>query len=96
MKRRRVRPPKVQEMILVAAALRHYIPSTEPHKELRRSQKGVPHLRYSAETNGIPWKVDIYLGQFYRAQVGTGIGDVQRSLPILLGYLHRCLFARKA
>lgn len=87
----RSRIPKTQSLVIVTSALRNYIPSTDPTTEMRRSEKGVPNLRYQAETNGVYWSVDIYMGHYYRARVGSGIGEVFRTIPSLLGYLIRTL-----
>ena len=69
---RRPLAPKMRSLVIATSALRNCIPSTEPRCEFRRSENGVPNLRYQTETKGIPWTVDIYLGHFYRAQVGNG------------------------
>jgi hypothetical protein len=89
--RRRPQAPKTRTVVIVTEALRNYIPSTDPIMEWRRSEKGVPHMSYRAETNGLPWGVDIYLGHFYRVRVGTGFGEVKHSIPELMNYLSRKL-----
>lgn len=88
--------PRTQSLAIVTQALRTHIPSTPPVCELRRSEKGVPNLRYRAETNGIPWLVDIYLGRLYRVRIGTNPGELQHSIPALLGYLTRNLGIQRA
>lgn len=88
---RRSRIPKAKSLVIVLGALRNYIPSTAPLLEERRSEKGVPNLRYSAETNGLPWNVDVYQGHYYRVRVGSKTGEVFRTIPSLLGYLVRNL-----
>jgi hypothetical protein len=75
----------------MVATLKARVPSSPPVCTVRKSLKGVPNVRYTAETNGIPWLVDIYLGHFYRVQVGNGIGDTFRTVPSVLGYLLRSL-----
>jgi hypothetical protein len=89
--RRRPQAPKTRSVVIVASALRNYIPSTDPIMEWQRSEKGVPYMRYQAETNALPWEVDIYLGHFYRVHVGNGFGEIKRSIPELLSYLARKL-----
>ncbi len=87
----RRRPPKMRSLAIVIAALRNYIPSSEPHYEHRCSERGVPNLRYQAETNGISWTVDLYMGHFYRVRIGNQTGEVFRTIPTLIGYLLRSL-----
>lgn len=89
--RRRPQAPKTRSVVIVASALRNYIPSTDPIMEWQRSEKGVPYMRYQADTGQIPWEVDIYLGHFYRVRVGTNFGEVKRSIPELLTCLCRKL-----
>lgn len=81
----------MRSLVIVTSALRNFIPSTEPNTQFDRSEKGVPFLRYQAETRGIGWSVDIYMGHFYRVRVGSGFGEVKRSIPELLAYLMRKL-----
>lgn len=87
----RRRPPKMRSTAIVISALRNYVPSSEPRCEFRYSERGVPNVRYEAETNNIPWTVDIYMGHFYRAHISGHTGEVFRTIPALLGYLLRSL-----
>jgi hypothetical protein len=81
------RPPKVRSLLIVVGALQANIPSSAPECTLRKSENGVPNVRYAATTKDIPWIVDIYMGHYYRVQVGNNIGEVFRSIPPLLGFL---------
>ena len=91
MKVKTPRRPKSKSVLLVTDALRSHIPSDKPVFTMRTSENGRPNVRYQAETNGLPWLVDIYLGHYYRAQVGNGLGEVCRTIPALVGYLKRNL-----
>jgi len=86
-----LRRPRAQSLLLVVSALRSFIPSVQPVCAFRKSASGRMNLRYQANTNGLPWTVDLYQGHYYRAHVGTGIGEVLRSVPALIGYLKRTL-----
>jgi hypothetical protein len=88
---RAARRPRTQSMLLVMYTLRANVPSSPPVCVYRRSESGRLNLRYQAETNGLPWTVDIYQGHYYRARVGSAMGDILRSLPSLIGYLCRYL-----
>lgn len=59
--RRRPQAPKMRSVVIVMAALRNYIPSTEPHTEWQRSEKGVLYMRYQAGTHGDGWCVKMSL-----------------------------------
>jgi hypothetical protein len=88
MRMRAPRYPKATSIAAVVAALRDRIPIDEsPRLEWRYSDNGQPNLRYQATTRHLPWLVDIYIGHYYRVQVGTQLGDVCRSIPSLIGYL---------
>jgi len=82
--------------MIAVTTLRQTIPSDRPKCAIRESLNGRPNLRYQAETNGLPWTVDIYLGHYYRAHVGSATGEVFRSLPSLIGYLTRTLGVENA
>ena len=85
------RRPKSKNVLMVTDALRSHIPSTVAVFSMRTSENGRPNVRYQAETNSLPWVVDIYLGYYYRVQVGSGLGEVCRTIPALIGYLKRNL-----
>jgi hypothetical protein len=74
-------------MLMVVGALQANIPSTAPVCTPRKSENGVPNLRYAATTKNVPWIVDIYMGHYYRAQVDNNIGETFRSIPALMGFL---------
>jgi hypothetical protein len=86
-RRKQRKPPKMQRLLVVVAALQSNIPSGPPECSMRESFTGTPNLRYAAETNGVPWIVDIYIGNFYRVQVDNQIGEVFRTIPALIGHL---------
>lgn len=68
------------------------VPTDEPPVfEWRRSFSGTPNLRMSATTNDQPWIVDIYAGNYYRATIGNGVGEVWNNMPSLIGYLRKFL-----
>lgn len=81
--------PRIQSVLFVLAALQAHVPCENFRYYWRRSEKGVLNMRCEAETNGLNWIVDIYLGHFYRASVGTETGEVHRSIPSLLGFIRR-------
>lgn len=90
MRRLTSRYPRARSLFITTAMLR-MIPGTDPTIYMRRSEKGVPNLRYESETNGLQWSVDIYRGHFYRARVGNGIGEVFHNSASVVGYLIRSL-----
>lgn len=87
-----VRYPRPASILRDIAILRQAVPmDAEPVFEWRTSFNGRPNLRVRAVTNRINWIVDLYCGHYYRVQVEDKLGEVWRSIPALVGYLHRHL-----
>lgn len=89
--RRRRTHPKLLNIHFIVTALQGSIPMDSWSVTPRESEKGVPNVRCSSCTNGIPWIVDIYSREFYRVKVGTDSADIINTIPLLIGYLNRKL-----
>ena len=86
--------PRPRTLLRVAGVLSTSIPSSNPVMNYGQSEKGVPHLRYSAETNSLPWFVDIYSSRYFYVCVGTKTGQILKAIPSLVGYLAQNLGVR--
>lgn len=84
--------PRPLSLLRDIAIVRQSVPmDAEPTFEWSSSFKGVPNLRMSAVTRNMKWRLDLYVGHFYRVQIDGRDGEVWRNMPGLLGYLHRHL-----